>query len=444
MKLFTSGSILCACMVVMFVLPLFQGCGPRTVTYDEVMATASITSHAPIYIDDDADFSSQAIAESWPGNGSASAPYRIENYEIEIISGQGIRINENVTAHYVIDNCIIYGNSLTTGVLVLGGNAFVTNCEIHDVKSGVAVENTNGTVKSNMIYDFDREGIRLRNTTDARTGDNILIGYTRSWTGSYPTGIHMTHAPIISALVENNVIINCSAGIFSEAVSSTFINNSISLCRFAYVEHGDNNYFINNTVTFCTEIGIQMVVTMSENNHIYYNYILNNTVNAEDNGMSNQWDDGQVLGNYWNEGFGPVYEIAGDANAVDRYPFYIENIPPIIEEITVKTLTIGASSTITWNVHDLTPNLFWVYVNSSLFQSGAWNSDTITVDFSSLETGLYNVTIVVQDRNGYSGTDQMILYIITGEKGGYDIVLIAGSVIALLIVGSVIVFLKKR
>ena len=62
----------------------------------------------------------------------------------------------------------------------------------------------------------------------------------------------------------------------------------------------------------------------------------------------------------------------------------------------------------------------------------------------SLEIGIYNVTIVVQDRNGYSGTDQMILYIITGEKGGYDIVLIAGSVIALLVVASVIIFLKKR
>ena len=176
MKLFTSGRFLCACLVVLFSLPLFQGYDPKTVAHDEVMAPASITSHAPIYIDDDADFSSQATVESWPGNGSASAPYRIENYEIEIISGQGIRINENVTAHYVIDTCTIYGNSLTTGILILGGNALVTNCEIHDVKSGVAVENTNGMVKSNMIYDFDQEGIRLRNTTDARASGNILIG----------------------------------------------------------------------------------------------------------------------------------------------------------------------------------------------------------------------------------------------------------------------------
>ena len=151
MKLFTSGGVLCACMVVLFVLPIFQGCGPRTVTHDEVMAPASFTIHAPIYIDDDADFLSQATAESWPGNGSASAPYRIENYEIEIISGQGIRINENVTAHFVIDNCTIYGNSLTTGILVLGGIALVTNCEIHDVKSGVAVRNTNGMTSTRKV-----------------------------------------------------------------------------------------------------------------------------------------------------------------------------------------------------------------------------------------------------------------------------------------------------
>jgi hypothetical protein len=325
-----------------------------------------------------------------------------------------------------------------------GGNGTVMNCEIHDVKSGVVVHDTNGTVKNNLIYDFDREGIQLDNTTDAKISDNILIGYTGTWNGTHPVGIHMLHPPNIGALVENNTITNCISGILSEAYSSTFIKNNVSQCSFGYVEHGDGSYFMNNTVTFSTEIGIHMT-SMAENNYIYYNYILNNTLNAEDDSGSNQWDDDEALGNYWNEGFGAVYEIPGDANAMDRYPFYIESIPPVLEDITEITLNLDSAFTsVEWDAVDLTPDKFWVYVNDSLFLSGEWNNDTISVDFSSLTEGDYNVTMVIQDRNGFSASDQMILHMIGEIIGSPDMMLVVGIVAVIVVVLVAIVFLKKR
>ncbi|MHA2150973.1 MAG: hypothetical protein ACXAAQ_03160, partial [Candidatus Thorarchaeota archaeon] len=127
MEMETSKKILAIFMVTLLV-PLTVGDFDQNfMTQHIVMIPAGHITHDPIYIDDDADFSSQAIAESWPGNGSPSSPYRIENYNIEIVTGQGIRINENVTAHFIIDNCTIYGTPLTTGVFMKGGNGTVMN-----------------------------------------------------------------------------------------------------------------------------------------------------------------------------------------------------------------------------------------------------------------------------------------------------------------------------
>ncbi|RDE14880.1 MAG: hypothetical protein C4K48_05480 [Candidatus Thorarchaeota archaeon] len=410
------------------------------------MTLSSHISHVPITIDDDADFLSQATAESWLGDGSQSFPYRIENYTIEVPSGYvGICINENVTAHYIIDNCIIYSTTMFgTGVYMQGGNGTVLNCEIHHVYHGVLIYNTNKTVRGNLIHEFQRKGIVLDGTTDAEVIDNTIIGYTDTLNESYaPTGISAIgeYPYSLGARVENNTITNCIVGILSEVMSSTYTQNNLSLCEWGIIEQGDNNHIINNTVTFNTEIGIQMD-SMTQNNYIYYNHILNNTLNAEDDGVSNRWDDGEALGNFWSEGFGAVYEIAGDANATDRYPFYVESIPPLLEDLTEITLIFGSGLTrVEWDAVDLTPDLFWTYVNGSLFHSGDWNNDTISVDFYSLLVGDYSITLLVQDRNGFSASDQMILHVVPADTT--PLILAVG--ITVLTLGVIaVVFLKKR
>ncbi len=436
-------------MFTLLLLPMVGDYDRKIMTQDNVMIPAGHIAHDPIYIDDDADFLSQAIAESWQGNGSMSSPYRIENYIIDVPSGyQGIQIDESVTVHYIIDNCTIYSKTMYgTGVWMAGGIGTITNCEIHHVYHGILVDNANKTVKGNKIYDFQREGIILDKTTNAKVLDNTIIGYTTTLNESYhPKGVQsLGMFPYnTNALIENNTISNCLYGINSEMISTTFIMNNITRCEIGYIEYGDSNYFTNNTITFNTEVGIQMIAS-SESNSIYYNYILNNSVNAEDNGVSNSWDDGELLGNFWNEGFGAVYEISGDANAMDRYPFYIESIPPVLEDITEVTLTLGSAlTTIVWDAVDLTPNQFWVYVNDLLFLSGEWNYDTIAVDFSSLTEGDYSVTMIIQDKNGFSASDQMILHMIVERVGGLDMLLVVGGVAVILVVIVVIVYLKKR
>ena len=122
---------------------------------------------------------------------------------------------------------------------------------------------------------------------------------------------------------------------------------------------------------------------------------------------------------------------------------YIESISPVIDDITEIVLTVGSISTVVWNVSDLTPDEFWVYVNSTLFYSGKWNSDTITVEFSPLTVGTYNVTIVVQDRNGYSSSDQFILHIVSDDTILTNIIILAVvSSIGVILVAVIII--KKR
>ena len=81
----------------------------------------------------------------------------------------------------------------------------------------------------------------------------------------------------------------------------------------------------------------------ARNNRVYYNTIIDNVLNAEDDGLNNTWDDGISEGNYWSDWDGDgEYEISGYANAVDRYPR-----GPITPTITTTTTTTTSSTTTT-------------------------------------------------------------------------------------------------
>jgi hypothetical protein len=61
----------------------------------------------PIRIDSDTDLESQATANGWPGSGTESDPFIIENYTIEgTDEGYCIYIG-NTTNHFVIRNCTV-------------------------------------------------------------------------------------------------------------------------------------------------------------------------------------------------------------------------------------------------------------------------------------------------------------------------------------------------
>jgi hypothetical protein len=99
----------------------------------------------------------------------------------------------------------------------------------------------------------------------------------------------------------------------------------------------------NNTVVGNGYYGIAVSGISS---HIYYNVICRNVNNAWDSGSGNLWDDGESLGNYWDDCvLGAVYLIHGDSGSVDHYPNGTAGIYTTTATTTTSTTTTSTATT---------------------------------------------------------------------------------------------------
>ena len=127
-------------------------------------AVISQTPHDPIVIGSEANLS----AWGWPGTGSETDPYRIENYHITT-TGPNIHV-ENTSSHILVKDCILDGGSLTNGYGVFiknAGNVSVYSSTIIDKNIGVYAENASSTIiRLCHISDSAYGGIRLSSSSD--------------------------------------------------------------------------------------------------------------------------------------------------------------------------------------------------------------------------------------------------------------------------------------
>ena len=149
-------------------------------------------------------------------------------------------------------------------------------------------------------------------------------------------------------LVGDNAIINGSGGVCMSVVADsvsisgfTLTNGSVgvgvSLSTNVSISHNmivnnsvgvsvglsTNVRVYNNTISI-NGVGGSMLGT-SQDNHIYYNRFENNTLQTEDEGTNNLWDDGVSIGNWWSdyEGVDENRDGVGDTmlpHHGDRYP----------------------------------------------------------------------------------------------------------------------------
>ncbi|MHA1942624.1 MAG: Loki-CTERM sorting domain-containing protein, partial [Candidatus Hodarchaeales archaeon] len=106
-------------------------------------------------------------------------------------------------------------------------------------------------------------------------------------------------------------------------------NNVNSNSRGIYLEsYTESNTISRNNVTNNT-YGIVLDYNNNDNNLVFMNCFLENTLNAGDYGLNNQWDNGTV-GNFWDDytgvdsdgdGIGDVpFNITGFGNSQDNFP----------------------------------------------------------------------------------------------------------------------------
>jgi len=268
------------------------------------MYEISYDSHAPFNITSNIDFETQG----WPGNGSATNPYRIQNLNITTTDFACIWV-KNTTCHFIIKNCLftssvdayifnqligtitltnvsngeVVGNHIVDSYNAVSGYG-LSNCSISDNSfsvsySGVILSYSNTTMISNNTQGYEPcfNGITAsgcRNCTiSLNEFKNITIAGLYSW-GNYEVYI-----------VENtfrgytNGDAFSHAGIQLSGESCTIYKNVISDFRFWGIDvSGPNHTIKENNITLCQSDGIVVLTNNST--------IIGNRINGSFNGIA--------------------------------------------------------------------------------------------------------------------------------------------------------------
>jgi parallel beta-helix repeat protein len=275
------------------------------------------TPHAPIAINGDANFSAAALAEGWPGNGSAENPYVIDNLEIDLGGGAGHCINiSNTRAHFTIGNC-----NLTSASIDPGSGVYLYNA-------------TNGMIIGNVFAD-DYCGVCLLESDSNTVADNTC--------SSNQVGIRLIQSE--SNLVANNT---CSSNVqFGISIGSsnpnTVANNTCNSNYHGIYVHGSDSITVSNNT--CSENAMYGIYVYNS----VFNTVFNNTCSSVDEyGIFLQGSDSNEI--TYNTCFGTcpshcdfegLYLSSSDSNVVSNNTFSHGQ----------HTMTVSASSNIvSWNI----------------------------------------------------------------------------------------------
>jgi len=184
----------------------------------------------------------------------------------------------------------------------------------------------NNTIWNNTV-NYNEVGIYLSGRFGGCQNNTILENNVNS---NNEYGIQVSKSKGID--IEKNLIYNnLKDGLFivlsdNCEIIDNIIENNENNGIDAYASH--DNLYIRNVIRNNLKIGISFDFTQYSN-LLYENCFIENTINAQDNGTDNQWDNG-ITGNYWDDysgsdgdgnGIGDVpYNITGSAGSQDNFP----------------------------------------------------------------------------------------------------------------------------
>ncbi|MBS3816279.1 MAG: right-handed parallel beta-helix repeat-containing protein, partial [Candidatus Thermoplasmatota archaeon] len=373
-------------------------------------------------------------------NGSAEDNTIYNNYENGILlqsSGdntvQNNDVSENRYGIFVLDSSsdnLLKGNNVNfnsdSGIYVKGSkrNTIKDNNVSDNDYYGIQIYfSNNNTIENNTAYRVSRYALYID-----RSANNTLRGNNASGNN---LGILLRYS-------DNNLVINNSAyensyGIgFTNSQNNIIQGNNFSLNDYGiYVYSSGENTILENTISSNSNYGLYFRSGTS-NNLIYHNDILNNSIQAADDGTDNQWYNATLEeGNYWSDyngtdmdgdGVGETNytKIDGSAGSNDTYPLTIPNNdhqePSLDEDNSPENGTTGDEYTFNITATDDfevgSVNVSWSHGSRSgdlaLSYAGndTWNG-TIILDHS-LDVLTYRVQVNDTSGNYVRGAEQTV------------------------------------
>ncbi|MEA2054528.1 MAG: NosD domain-containing protein [Candidatus Thermoplasmatota archaeon] len=357
-----------------------------------------------------------------------------ENRDATVIDSNGTGDVVNVTADQVNISKFTIRNG-SNGIVVSSGNNTISNCNIsNNSNSGIMLNHSN----NNTIVDNDISsngvGIRVSTSSSNNIGNCSIFD-------NMDDGISLTNSANNTLI--NNLVWRNADGImiFSSSDNNDIINNNISNNGFGlYLYYADENEIFRNNISSNADDGISITyssfniisennissnnasynnnkgvdISSSSNNNIFFhNNLIENNINAMDEGV-NTWDNGYPSGgNYWDDFDEPSegaydnnsdgiidtpYSIPGGSNS-DRYPFItpVDRIPPFttctangtagnngwyVSNVTVNLTAIDNGSRINYTLYCIGGGS-WIQYNNSFVISA---DGSHTVDYYSVDT----------------------------------------------------------
>jgi parallel beta-helix repeat protein len=365
-------------------------------TYHDLGQTRSRTTysfHGPINIVGDSQLQTDAVSESWPGDGSSTNPYIIGDYDIDGQFNTSAIYIQDTTLYLNIQDCYVHGATLAGIHLsnVINAKLLRDVCSgspygiFLDASTGNSIVGCDSSGNSNHGVLISYSGFsRVENNTFSSNGasgiysqfsDNLMIS-NNTCSSDTTYGMYLKNA--FNSLISGNTCTNNENGIYLFSSSGNTLTGNICTggTYGIYMRLADSNMLTDNNCSSSTSVGLH--ASFSTGNTIQHcsfwsnpsfgvslvsssstNLITNNTF-AYNNGASdvynsthiqawdgvgtNSWNsDGSPhgFGNYWydwtspdNNGDGIVdspYLLDGSASAQDNYPLVSTPATPIPE-----------------------------------------------------------------------------------------------------------------
>ncbi len=217
----------------------------------------SVVGHSPIRIDSDSDFDSFVASEGWRGNGSASNPYVIKNYDINGTGyGDCIYVG-NVSYDFEIRGCYLHnasGSSDPDGnnsIEIEGSASFsiYDNTIVSSEKDGIYLSDCgNVSIAWNNISHNGRKGVHILDCNNISIENNSVLHNDQE--AIHSNCYHESSSGAIS--IENNTISHNGYGVYVYSPERCNIDHNLLVENPYYAiqvyNAGENNRISHNTL----------------------------------------------------------------------------------------------------------------------------------------------------------------------------------------------------